>query len=172
MAAKNHEDNYVLITIRVWLIERIRMVTKNKNKNKNNQALFCVRKFLGKHNTGGASKAVLIFLVLMIVFICYLPTKAGGGTINITGTTNVSSGTVDVAVNGTLQGQTGTISGGTWSIAELAKQTGNKPVQLFYTPISTIIIILVATVLISFFTGIYPSLRAARIDPLKSMRYE
>jgi len=57
-------------------------------------------------------------------------------------------------------------------VDELARQTGNKPVQLFYTPILVLVIILAAIILASFITGIYPSVRASRIDPLKSLRYE
>lgn len=57
-------------------------------------------------------------------------------------------------------------------LISLAKQTGNKPVQVFYTPISVVLFIIGGTVLVSFLTGIYPSARASRIDPLESMRYE
>jgi putative ABC transport system permease protein len=57
-------------------------------------------------------------------------------------------------------------------LADLAKETGNKPVEIFYTPPFARLIIIGATILVSFVTGIYPSARASRIDPLESMRYE
>ena len=45
--------------------------------------------------------------------------------ITISGTSNLASGTVAVAVNNALQAQTGTISGGTWSIASVTVTSGN-----------------------------------------------
>lgn len=57
-------------------------------------------------------------------------------------------------------------------LIDLAQRTGNKPVQIFYTPYYVIIITFVSAAFVSFLTGIYPSFRATRIDPLESMRYE
>lgn len=57
-------------------------------------------------------------------------------------------------------------------IANLAAQTGNTPVQIFYAPISFVVITFLAALLVSFLTGIYPSHRASQIDPLEAMRYE
>jgi len=56
-----------------------------------------------------------------------LTTASGGSGITISGTSNLSSGTVAVAVNGVLQsGKTGSISGGTWSISSVtAPSTGD-----------------------------------------------
>lgn len=58
------------------------------------------------------------------------------------------------------------------TIAGLAKATGNQSVQIFYTPIYLIFLIIVVSVFISFLTGLYPARRAARINALDAMRYE
>ena len=58
------------------------------------------------------------------------------------------------------------------SIAGLAKATGNVAVELFYTPLYLIVVIVVIALLISFLTGLYPSYRAAKINPLDALRYE
>ncbi len=58
------------------------------------------------------------------------------------------------------------------AIAGLAKATGNVAVQLFYTPLYLAGLIILVAVVISFFTGFYPSNRAARINALDAMRYE
>jgi ABC-type lipoprotein release transport system permease subunit len=84
----------------------------------------------------------------------------------------------EAIIIGIVGGVLGTIFGlvfGTFVnafIAELAKQTGNQAVQIFYTPIDVTLTVLLAIIIASFVTGIYPSLRASRIDPLKSIRYE
>lgn len=57
-------------------------------------------------------------------------------------------------------------------LIDLAAQTGNKPVEIFYTPIVFVLIVLGVSILVSFLTGVYPSFRASRIDPLESLRYE
>jgi ABC-type antimicrobial peptide transport system permease subunit len=57
-------------------------------------------------------------------------------------------------------------------LINLAEKTGNKPVQIFYTPFILIVVAFAVAIAISFLTGIYPSLRASRIDPLEAMRYE
>lgn len=70
--------------------------------------------------------------------------------------------TIGLAVGGLLNG----------FIASLAESTGNKTVQIFYAPISFILITFFTALGISFITGIYPSYRASKIDPLEAMRYE
>lgn len=57
-------------------------------------------------------------------------------------------------------------------ISDLATKTGNKPVEIFYAPSLIIVLIFAVAILISFLTGVYPSRRAAKIDPLEVMRYE
>lgn len=57
-------------------------------------------------------------------------------------------------------------------LIDLAHRTGNKPVSIFYTPVYVIVVTFLAAAAVSFLTGIYPSFRATRIDPLESMRYE
>lgn len=53
-----------------------------------------------------------------------------------------------------------------------AQKTGNRPVEIFYTPTYLLIVSFGATLIISLLTGIYPSFRASRIDALESLRYE
>lgn len=55
---------------------------------------------------------------------------------------------------------------------DLAIKTGNRPVEIFYVPIIFVIVIFLITLFLSFLTGVYPSWRASRIDPLEAMRYE
>lgn len=57
-------------------------------------------------------------------------------------------------------------------LVDLANQTGNKPVEIFYAPLVFVFVVFAIAIFVSFLTGIYPSFRAARIDPLESMRYE
>ncbi len=58
------------------------------------------------------------------------------------------------------------------SISGLAKATGNVAVELFYAPIYLAAIIVAIALLISLLTGLYPSFRAAKINPLDALRYE
>jgi putative ABC transport system permease protein len=58
------------------------------------------------------------------------------------------------------------------TISRLATATGNKSVNIFYTPIYLIILVVFASLIISFLTGLYPSRRAAKINPLDAIRYE
>lgn len=57
-------------------------------------------------------------------------------------------------------------------LINLAEKTGNKPVMIFYTPITFIIYTFLLSIFLSFLTGIYPSFRASKIDALEAMRYE
>jgi len=59
-----------------------------------------------------------------------------------------------------------------FTIAGLAKATGNQAVEIFYTPIYLVFVIIAVSVFISFLTGLYPARRAARINALDAMRYE
>ncbi len=58
------------------------------------------------------------------------------------------------------------------SIATLAKATGNLAVELFYMPLYLLFFIVLVAMVISFLTGLYPSYRAAKINPLDALRYE
>lgn len=58
------------------------------------------------------------------------------------------------------------------SIASLATNTGNQPVEIFYIPPYIIILVLIISILISVLTGLYPARRATKISPLNAMRYE
>jgi len=58
------------------------------------------------------------------------------------------------------------------AIAGLAAATGNQSVEIFYTPVYLVFVIIAVSVFISFLTGLYPARRAARINALDAMRYE
>ncbi len=54
----------------------------------------------------------------------------------------------------------------------LAKNFGGQSVDLFYRPFWFIMLIIVFSLFVGFFTGIYPSVRAARLNPLDALRYK
>jgi putative ABC transport system permease protein len=58
------------------------------------------------------------------------------------------------------------------SISMAARSSGNASVALFYLPTHYALIIVAAAIVISVFTGLYPSKRATRINPLEALRYE
>jgi putative ABC transport system permease protein len=80
-----------------------------------------------------------------------------------------------IGIVGSIIGVTvGILAGGFLNsfLIDLAQKTGNKPVVIFYTPWLLIVITILTSAVLSFITGIYPSYRASRIDPLEAMRYE
>ncbi|MCL5094310.1 MAG: ABC transporter permease [Patescibacteria group bacterium] len=58
------------------------------------------------------------------------------------------------------------------NIINLALSSGNKPVEIFYLPFSSIIFVFLFVFAISLLTGLYPSYRATRINALDALRYE
>jgi putative ABC transport system permease protein len=54
----------------------------------------------------------------------------------------------------------------------LAKTMGGQTLNLFYRPLWFILVIIVFSTVIGFFTGVYPSIRAARMNPLEALRYK
>lgn len=54
----------------------------------------------------------------------------------------------------------------------LAKNFGGQSLNLFYRPFWFIILIIIFSSIIGFFTGVYPSLRAAKLNPLEALRYK
>jgi len=54
----------------------------------------------------------------------------------------------------------------------MASRVGGKPVDIFYTPLLFILVILIIIFLVSLITGVYPAKRAAKISPLDALRYE
>jgi putative ABC transport system permease protein len=54
----------------------------------------------------------------------------------------------------------------------LAKNLGGKPLELFYTPSIFIIFIIVFSTIVGFLTGVFPSFRASKLNPLDALRYK
>ena len=54
----------------------------------------------------------------------------------------------------------------------LAKALGGEAVTLFYTPLWFLIFIIVFSVLVGIFSGIFPARRGAKMDPLEALRYK
>lgn len=54
----------------------------------------------------------------------------------------------------------------------LARSFGGQALQLFYTPIWFVSVILIFSTIIGFVTGVYPSMRAAGLNPLDALRYK
>lgn len=57
-------------------------------------------------------------------------------------------------------------------LESLAKRLGNTSVGIFETPITLLITIFIATLLLTFVTGLFPARRALKVDPLDIQRYE
>lgn len=54
----------------------------------------------------------------------------------------------------------------------LAKNFGGQAFDLFYRPIWFVMAIIIFSTFIGFLTGLYPSRRAARLNPLEALRYK
>lgn len=59
-----------------------------------------------------------------------------------------------------------------WSIDRVAGAFGGQPVALFYIPTWFLLTIIILSVFIGYLTGLYPSHRAAKLNPLDALRYE
>ncbi len=57
-------------------------------------------------------------------------------------------------------------------INALAKSMGGQVFDLFYTPISFVLFIVFFSTIVGFITGLYPSKRAAALNPLEALRYK
>lgn len=79
---------------------------------------------------------------------------------------------------GFLGGATGILVGFTGRYAVnlgvnfLARSMGGQAFDLFYTPTSFIVFILVFSTAVGFITGLYPAKRASRLNPLEALRYK
>lgn len=79
---------------------------------------------------------------------------------------------------GFLGGTVGIILGfvGTYAVNAginvLAKNFGGQQVNLFYTSNSFVLFIIVFSTVVGFITGLYPSRRASRLNPLEALRYK
>lgn len=54
----------------------------------------------------------------------------------------------------------------------LASNLGGKAINLFYSPMSFVLLIIVSSAVVGLITGIYPSYRASKINPLEALRYK
>lgn len=54
----------------------------------------------------------------------------------------------------------------------LAKHYSGQQIELFYTSNSFVIFIIVFSTVVGFITGLYPSRRASRLNPLEALRYK
>lgn len=54
----------------------------------------------------------------------------------------------------------------------LAKSLGGRTLDLFFSPIWFVGIIVIFSTFVGFFTGIYPSFKAAKLNPLDALRYK
>jgi putative ABC transport system permease protein len=54
----------------------------------------------------------------------------------------------------------------------LANNFGGQPVNLFYSPVWFVFIVAVFSTVVGFLTGVYPSMKAYRINPLDALRYK
>ena len=61
---------------------------------------------------------------------------------------------------------------GNYLLNRLAVATGNEPVDIISTPLVFIGIILVFSLTVGFLTGLFPSRRAGKLNPLDALRYE
>ena len=54
----------------------------------------------------------------------------------------------------------------------LAQRFGGQSLDLFYQPPWFVLFILIFSTIVGFVTGIYPSIKASRINPLTALRYK
>lgn len=66
----------------------------------------------------------------------------------------------------------GVAEGANRLVSFLAARASADPVRIFETPVSFLIIMGVGSVVVGFLTGIYPTIRAIRTNPLDALRYE
>lgn len=59
-----------------------------------------------------------------------------------------------------------------WGVNMMAKNFGGQTLNLFYHPTWFIGFIIAFSSVIGFFTGVYPSRRASKINPLEALRYK
>lgn len=84
----------------------------------------------------------------------------------------------EAVIIGFLGGATGILVGFTGrytvnlGVNFLARSMGGQTFDLFYTPTSFIIFILVFSTVVGFITGLYPAKRASRLNPLEALRYK
>lgn len=60
----------------------------------------------------------------------------------------------------------------TLGLAILASKAGADPLELFAFPVPFMVLVLGFSVIVGLLTGVYPAIRAARLNPLQALRYE
>ncbi len=59
-----------------------------------------------------------------------------------------------------------------FSFNMLANNLGGKSMQLFYTPWNFVFLVVIFSGVVGFLTGVYPSWRASKLNPLDALRYK
>ena len=59
-----------------------------------------------------------------------------------------------------------------FALIEIAKKVGAEPIGLFITPVNFAAWVGFFSIIVGFLTGLYPSIRAVKINPLDALRYE
>jgi putative ABC transport system permease protein len=54
----------------------------------------------------------------------------------------------------------------------LAQNLGGKAIDLFYSPTIFVVLVVAFSAIVGLLTGIYPSYRASKINPLDALRYK
>lgn len=85
---------------------------------------------------------------------------------------------LESTIMGTLGGFGGIVLGflvgelANFGINILARTFGGKPLDLFYQPVWFLLVILTLSTIIGVLTGLFPSRKAANMDPLEALRYK
>ena len=59
-----------------------------------------------------------------------------------------------------------------WLINIIARHFGRESLQLFYYPLWFVLLIILVSTIVGFLAGIWPARRAAKLNPLKALRYK
>lgn len=82
---------------------------------------------------------------------------------------------ITIGVMGGVLGAAGGLgigAAGNAFISKLAMDNQSDAVQIFYTPMSFIAYMVIGAIVVGFITGLYPSYKAIKTNPLDALRYE